>query len=282
MKTLPEPVFGTREVLHSCADSIRDAGLSARLRQVVPTMEAAEEKYRRLGPESRLFEIAATASVGGVVTAAEMSTLYKGIFSKFGSRNRHFYDRLKLAAPNGICPLCSQRAVKTLDHYLPKAQHPSLAVTPMNLIPACSDCNKLKLDREAESMDDQTLHPYYDDVSDAAWLAAKVIEATIPAVIFSACPPVQWDAVKRQRLLAHFRTFGLGELYAVQASAEMVNIRYALSEAAQSGEADGVRTFLLLQARARTKADANSWNAALYRALSESAWFCNGGFTQLG
>lgn len=282
MKTLPEPVFGTREVLDSCAGSIRDAGLSARLRQVAPTMEAAEEKYRCLAPESRLFEIAATTSVDGIVTAADMSTLYKGTFSRSGSRNRHFYDRLKLAAPNGICPLCGQRAVKTLDHYLPKAQHPSFAVTPLNLVPACSDCNKLKLDRVAESMADQTLHPYYDDVSDAAWLAAEVMEANIPAVTFSACPSVQWDAMKRQRLLAHFRTFGLGELYAVQASVEMVNIRYALSEVAQSGGADGVKVFLLLQARSRTKADANSWNAALYRALSQSAWFCNVGFTQLG
>lgn len=282
MKNLPEPIFGAREVLDSCAGSIRDAELSARLQLVVPTMEAAEEKYRCLAPESRLFEIAATTTVDGVVTATEMSTLYKGTFSKSGSRNRHFYDRLKLAAPNGICPLCGQRAVKTLDHYLPKAQHPSFAVTPLNLVPACSDCNKLKLDRVADSMADQTLHPYYDDVSDAAWLAAEVMEANIPAVIFSACPPVQWDAVKRQRLLAHFRTFGLGELYAVQASAEMVNIRYALSEAAQSSGADGVKAFLLLQARSRTKADANSWNAALYRALSESSWFCNIGFTLLG
>lgn len=282
MKTLPEPAFGAREVLDSCADSIRDAGLSARLRQVVPTMDAAEGKYRCLAPESRLFEIAAAASVDGIVTATEMSTLYKGTFSRAGSRNRHFYDRLKLAAPNGICPLCGQRAVKTLDHYLPKAQHPSFAVTPLNLVPACSDCNKLKLDRVAESMADQTLHPYYDDVSDGVWLTAEIMEADIPAVIFSACPPVKWDAVKRQRLIIHFRTFGLGELYAVQASAEMVNIRYALSEAAQSSGADGVKAFLLSQACSRTKADANSWNAALYRALSESSWFCNIGFTLLG
>ncbi len=136
--------------------------------------------------------------------------------------------------------------------------------------------------RQADSKSDQTLHPYYDDVSDAAWLVAEVVEATIPVVIFSACPPLQWNAVKRQRVIAHFRTFGLGELYAVQASAEMVNIRYALSEAAQSSGADGIKAFLLLQARSRTKADANSWNAALYRALSESAWFCNIGFTKLG
>lgn len=282
MKTLPEPSFGVREVLESCAGSLRDVELATRLRSEITTVESAENEYRHLGSMARLFEIGATEEGVGLVKTAEMVNLYKGTLSRKVSSSRHYYDSLKLAAQNDICPFCGQRVVKTLDHYLPKTKHPALAITPLNLVPSCSDCNKLKLDREASSAGDQTLHPYFDNVGGETWLVAELRESTPPAVIYKASPPLTWDVVLQQRLIAHFQTFGLGELYAAQAGAEMVSIRYALADAAEAGGADGVRSFLDHQARTRARSDPNSWVAALYSALSASAWFCSGGFKSLG
>ena len=282
MKTLPEPDFNVQEVLESCTAGLRDRGLARRLVGLLPTLEAAEQDYVDLGPGARLFEIAASYDVASSVSSAEMSTLYKGTLSRQGSRARRFYDRLKTAAPNDICPLCGQRVVKTLDHYLPKASYPTYALTPLNLVPACSDCNKSKLDRQAVDAGDQTLHPYFDDVDGFSWLVAEIRESSPPAAVFSVRPPDTLDATTAARLRVHFTTLGLGELYAAQAGSEMVSIRFALTEAAAARGVEGVHALLAHQARTRTLAARNSWIAALYTALAESVWFCSEGYAQLG
>ncbi len=282
MKTLPEPDFKVQDVLESCAAGLRDRVLARRLVGVRPTLEAAEQDYVALGPGGRLFELATSDDVAGSVSSAEMSTLYKGTLSRQGSRARRFYDRLKTAAPNDICPLCGQRVVKTLDHYLPKASYPTYALTPLNLVPACSDCNKSKLDRRPADAGDQTLHPYFDDVDGVSWLVAEIRESSPPAVVFSVRPPAVIDATTVARLRVHFETFGLGQLYAAQAGSEMVSIRFALAEAAATRGVEGVQAFLAHQARTRTLASRNSWVAALYTALAESTWFCSEGYELLG
>lgn len=282
MKTLPEPDFTVRDVLDSCAAGLRDRGLARRLAGVLPALEEAELDYATLGPDARLFEILSTDDVDTTVSSAEMSTLYKGTLARQGSRARRFYDRLKTAAPNDICPLCGQRVVKTLDHYLPKATYPGLALTPINLVPACSDCNKSKLDRQPSGAEDQTLHPYFDDVDGVSWLFAEIRQSSPPAAIFSVQPPPASDAITAARLRIHFQTFGLGELYAAQAGSEMVSIRFALAEAASARGVEGVQSLLAHQARTRSLAARNSWVAALYTALAESVWFCSEGYGLLG
>lgn len=282
MKTLPEPDFTVRDILESCAAGLQDRDLAGRLLDAMPALEDAEQSYGDLGVAARLFEIEPTVDVSGMVSAAEMTRLYKGNLSRQGSRSRRFYDRIKMAAPNDICPLCGQRVVKTLDHYLPKSTHPGYALTPFNLVPACSDCNKSKLDRQPERADDQTLHPYFDEIDDVSWLVAKIQESSPPAAVFSVRPPLTWDAVKVDRLIVHFRTFGLGELYAAQAGSEMVSIRFALAEVANANGVEGVQAFLANQARTRSLAGRNSWIAALYTALAGSVWFCTDGYGLLG
>ena len=281
MRSLPEPEFTVHEVLDACVSGVRDRALALRLRDAMPTVEASEAEYQRLGLRARLYEIDVADDVAGVVSSLEMSKLYKSNLARKGSRSRRFYDRLKMAAPGDICPLCNQRVVKTLDHYLPKADYPSLAVTPLNLVPSCSDCNKDKLDRHAASAAEQTLHPYFDVVDDETWLVAEIQESSPPAAVFSVRAPAVWDATKQQRVQAHFLAFGLGLLYAAQSGAELVSIRYALAEVAESGGADAVHTFLAQQARSRARASRNSWSAALYTALSESLWFCSVGYSEL-
>ena len=127
MRSLPEPEFTVREVLDACVSGVRDRALALRLRDAMPTVEAAEAEYQRLGLRARLHEIDGADDVAGVVSSLVMSKLYKSNLARKGSRSRRFYDRLKMAAPGDICPLCNQRVVKTLDHYLPKADYPALA-----------------------------------------------------------------------------------------------------------------------------------------------------------
>jgi hypothetical protein len=88
------------------------------LLSVVDEIEAAEIRYRRLGANASLFTIAEAATVADRVGAQEMKSLYKDTFSRKGSKARHIYDAIKNAPQNGICPICGQRVISTLDHYL--------------------------------------------------------------------------------------------------------------------------------------------------------------------
>lgn len=253
-----------------------------------PVLGIYAKKFRQLGKLAHALQPQGAPLLEADVRPHERYLMKRFItagvetFSRQGSRARRFYDRLKTAAPNDIYPLCGQRVVKTLDHYLPKASYPTYALTPLNLVPACSDCNKSKLDRQPADAGDQTLHPYFDDVDDVAWLVAEIRESTPPAAVFSVRPPANIDATTAVRLRVHFETFGLGELYAAQAGSEMVSIRFALAEAAAARGMEGVQELLAYQARTRTLAARNSWVAALYTALAQSAWFCSEGYALLG
>ena len=45
------------------------------------------------------------------------------------------------------CPFCGVGRVSTLDHYLPKTKYPTYAVTPVNLVACCAECNKKRKNR---------------------------------------------------------------------------------------------------------------------------------------
>lgn len=279
MKTLPEPPFSSLEVLNACANSVQSYDFAKRIRDAIPTVGVAEAEYCDLGKAGELYEIVADDGLTGQISAAEMRRLYTGTLSKKGSAVRHYYDAIRVAARNGVCPLCNQRAVKTLDHYLSKDTHPRLAVTPANLVPACSDCNKEKLNKLAKGEAEQTLHPYFDDLGDTQWLAAQVIKSSPPSVMYFASPPEGIPLVLQERIRSHFETFRLAELYSIQAAVELVNIRFWLQELHQVEGAAGVQKFLIQQAKSRCKADANSWGSALYVALAGSDWYCDVGFS---
>jgi hypothetical protein len=141
---------------------------------------------------------------------------------------------IKKLPANDICPMCGQRTVGTLDHYLAQSLHPALVVTPANLLPSCGDCNKAKLDAQPRAVIEQTLHPYFDDADDGVWLYANVEEGTPTALLFYPDPPTVWPETKQARVRLHFRTFGLGALYASHSAVELNNIRYGLQRIADA------------------------------------------------
>lgn len=282
MRGLPRPTLNARSILELCASSIRDADLAHRLHSVATTIDVAETNYLRHAESASLSTIPIANDVSGIVAGHEMKTLYKGTFSRKGSRVRPIYDELKAAREtHGICPLCGQRDVSTLDHYLAQSLHPSLTVTPINLVPACAPCNKAKLDRQPATVGEQTLHPYFDDIGDMIWLKAQVVEEEMPALVFSVDPPEDCADVMRERLHSHFVTFGLGALYSTHAGVELINNRLILMQIAGRVGAEGFRSHLLEQANSRRAIDPNSWQCAMYDALAASDWFCREGFASI-
>jgi hypothetical protein len=283
MWRIDPPTYAAVSSFHICVSRVRDNGLRERLRSVEASIVVADQDYTAAANRASLHSLNKDDfSLLPTVTNSELVGIYKNGMARKGSAGRKIYDDLILAAKDGRCPLCGQRQVSTLDHHLPKSLYPALAVSPNNLIPACADCNKLKLDTIPRSSEEETLHPYFDDIERCEWLRAKVIESAPAALRFYVDTPSSWSATLVKRVDLHFKTFGLGKLYAAQAAHELSNIRRYLSEvhsAAPTGGADRVRKHLEDQARSRQGANINSWQTATYQALAASEWYCDGGFS---
>lgn len=220
MWSLERPTLSARSAFATCISRVRNAGLAARLANAAPTIVAASAQFDRAARRHRLHEIATHDEVAPDITVGEMEKVYTQRMAKSGAPGRDIYDEIFASAPSGRCPLCMQRFVATLDHHLPKAHYPALAVAPLNLIPACSDCNKAKLDAVPATAEDVSLHPYYDDLGDEVWLTAIVVECRPSALRFEIARSRAWDDTLFARVNRHFRSLGLAALFASEAAEE--------------------------------------------------------------
>ncbi|GFE77934.1 HNH endonuclease [Novosphingobium sp. TCA1] len=248
------------------------------MERVNAVVHAAESDYLLHGLGMALHAIPQTADIGGILSADVMKRVYAQTFVKSVS-TRPFYHAIKAVPANDICPLCSQRTVSTLDHYLPQSLHAALTIVPLNLVPACAECNKSKLARQPAAVADQSFHPYFDNFDDGQWLIAEVVIGDPAAVRFHVTAPEGWSAVKVQRARNHFDVLKLGPLYASHAGVELANMRYSLERIAHSGTSHDVRAWLTDRAESARQVALNSWQHAMLEALAASDWFCDGGFT---
>lgn len=160
-----------------------------------------------------------------------------------------------------------------MDHYLPISKFPVFAITPVNLIPACFECNKLKLAKTSDKLDETTLHPYYDNIEDDVWLCASLVEE-IPTVIeYKINPSFHWNAQLASRLQYHFDTYQLASLYGSHAAEEILNIKKGFKLVYQSGGPKEVQAELIKAYSTREAVNKNSWQTVLYRTLAASTWY---------
>ena len=277
MRSLSKPTTSAGEAFALCVGEYPDSDLKDRLAGVAPTIEQAGAKYEELGSNLEFYKIVATDDVDGKVTIREMKELYSSKLVQKPVPRRQIYEAIMTLPARGICPLCGQRFVSTLDHYLPKSEHPALAVLPLNLVPACADCNKSKLTKAPTTARQQTFHPYYDKFGTERWLYARVLKSSPPALEFIVRPPSNWSAILAARARWHLKVFQLRKLFASHAAEELVCIRHSLLMIHQSAGASGVHDHLAEQAKSREAAQPNSWQTATYAALSASGWFCDVG-----
>jgi hypothetical protein len=277
MRKLTKPVDDPGIVFRTCISRVKNVDLKSRLTAIEGAVEAAAKAFDNAASTTTLHTLLPQNDVNGV-TIKEMSDVYTNRMAKKDTPGRLFYDKLLAAPEHGRCPLCGQRVVSTLDHHLPKTKYPAFTVVLTNLVPACADCNKTKIDIIPKSADQETFHPYFDDIETDLWLDARVIE-TSPAVLqFFVKSPIDWDDVKVQRIKNHFKLFKLSSLYTSHAATELINIQDSLSKIFSRAGYQGVNTHLYSEAKSREVAYLNSWQTAMYRALATSHWYCSEGF----
>lgn len=278
MRSLPRPSRSSRDVLAACLSRMRNSPRRTQFSALADAFEAADVAYIRHGETSALFQMQAveTAPLG----RDDLLFLFESM-RRQGTPARDIYDELRSNNWRGLCPLCSQGVPESLDHYLEKAIHFGLAVTPLNLISSCMRCNHARSIANVEQAEEQTLHPYFDQCDDERWLSCDVLETDPISLTFRAAPPETWPELKRARVSNHFEVLKLGVLYATHGAVELTGKRALFDNLAVAESAAGLTRHLLSEANARLQSERNSWQGALYFGLSASEWFCAGGYRNI-
>lgn len=280
MWSVDQPDFEAEATFTKCISRIRDAELKGRLTYIGPNITAAADEYVDHAEAEDLHLVPQSNDVAGLVTKDEMIAVYNVRMVGTTSPGRSIYTAIKLLPEHDRCPFCGHRDVTTLDHVLPKTLYPALAVAPLNLVGCCRDCNTSKRDVAPTCASDMPLHPYFDDLSGHTWLRADVVARDPCAVLFRVSCNHHWSDELCARLDLQFRTLGLAKLYSQQAAREMSAVRRNLIRIFESSDdgAEAVREELDHQWQSRRDDRRNSWQTAMYCALSKNDWYCDEGF----
>ncbi|MEV0058297.1 HNH endonuclease signature motif containing protein [Nocardia sp. NPDC050718] len=177
-----------------------------------------------------------------------------------------------------LCPMCGQREASTLDHFLPKEIFPEYSIFPLNLIPACPECNTQK---RSYVGDHQTrlIHAYLDDLSNCPSVLYSDIEVFDdgPVITFSPnehLPDSIYTRVKKQ-----FEVLKLSACYSWASVTELIQ----RSDTFEADYKDGGAELVAAEAREHSeylsrKFGRNYWMASLYEGVSRSRDFCDGGW----
>lgn len=210
--------------------------------------------------------------VFGSISGADLENLYTNGMVTLVAGRKH-YDTLIASSPEDICPLCALRKVNSLDHYLPKAHYPQYAISPINLYPCCTDCNKSKGDKKKLTKGKQTINPYFDNIENQQWLFARVVKDPIVRIIYYVDPPTNWSATLKSRVQNHFETLAIKSLYASNAASLLTSNRLNFQSLYRDEGETGLCKHLIRTRDSIADKNLNQWDAVCYSALLASKDF---------
>ncbi|WLG59609.1 HNH endonuclease [Pseudomonas extremorientalis] len=287
MKQLLAPNCTPEEAYMACTSAIIDDQQRDRMRGILPSIrDTAAEFIERVAAGST-WELPYLRLTRGEdpfviddIRKSELVHLYEYYMVK-REPGRALYDSILVAAGDH-CPTCGGIGQpRTLDHYLPKANYPKLAIVPQNLIPACRDCNTDKRNPLIDHPHQQLLHPYLDkrQFFEERWISVSVSHTTPCTIIYFASPPDDWSDEDKARVANHFSLFAIAERYSVQAGSELGFLMDMQSSYFSRLPPEAFSDFLRSGANAAGLL-INGWKKVLYEALADDPWFCNAGFRQ--
>lgn len=295
---LPEDALGDffEDLLKGRHNNNKNAMLITRLKAVENLLTEEENIYRKLGEDRLLHtikevveiiipeDIELVEGISKVISDKEMAKVYTNFLveqpdsSKIG---RIIYDKILSNTYHNLCPYCSQREVKTVDHYLPKSKFITYAIAPVNLLPSCSDCNKSKLDNYTFLEDQMIIHPYFENLSNEVWLGCKVVENVWPITFSYFILDIEGNPILTSRLNYQFSLFELAKLYADNASREFNYRLKSLIKEYNSNPENRALDFIIDNQESYSSENKNSWQTKMFDALSNSSWFLEEALPQL-
>ncbi|MCM3441564.1 hypothetical protein AB3Z07_26770 (plasmid) [Metabacillus halosaccharovorans] len=277
MRNLPQPPFKLKEIYTTCVNDFTDLDKKKRLKKCLTYILEREQDYVKLKNSKLLYSLTDDICSEIGIEKNELKSVYKQKFSAAKGPGRDIYLKIRGASPRNTCPICGQRKVSTLDHYLAQTHYPSLVVAPINLVPSCFDCNKKKLSSKASTHLEETLHPYLDELGEERFLFMEIKEDIELNICFFISKPNIWEDDFYCRVKNHFVDMELNELYISHAVDEIIGNL----DIWQQMKPQDLKEHLLELSNSRKKIDLNCWQVALFEGLSNSDWFCEKGVRSL-
>ncbi|MFE0654161.1 hypothetical protein ACFVZH_37020 [Streptomyces sp. NPDC059534] len=281
MRWPQKPTITVEDVLKACTPWLKKQGWDEDMQGRLPELVGQQRRYRTAGEEGDLFSLL-VSEFGGQCNDEEKDRLTATYDRALvGGGGRKIYDALKAAAIYG-CTMCGVAKPETIDHHAPKTVFPLLALTPLNLVPACGPCNQGKSNSFSTDPAKEPFHPYFDDLGSDRWLFADICPADGGAVAeFSVRPPANWPEVKAKRLAHHFTSNKLAPMYKFEASHHLsARRRKDMRTHARTGP-EGLREVLTEDADSIAAVDPNDRETAWLYALADCDWYINGGMMDI-
>lgn len=284
MMKLSGPLYTYAYTLAECISGIsRNRILKQNLTNNKGVLEQSEAEYVQAAGDGILYKIPpieTSQNDNPVVMAglkkSDFTKLYERYFRLEEKPGRKIYDQL-LNAAKEECPYCGGVGrPRNLDHYLPIAHFPQFAVVPINLIPACRDCN-MDGDNDgfATHPNNQIIHPFLDNdrFFKEQWVFGVFRGASdnqSDTIEYVANPPRHWPIVDIQRAKNHFKDFDLSKRYSIKAAQRLGTTISQIRKMRANGVGDpGIAEMLLLPA-VDAAPFTNHWQRGMYQALIDS------------
>ncbi|MGW5955331.1 HNH endonuclease signature motif containing protein [Bacillus mycoides] len=196
-------------------------------------------------------------------------------------KGRDIYEHILLLADDAICPYCMYGDVSTVDHYLPKAHFIEYAITPLNLLPSCYECNTRKKDLRKLEENKMFINAYCDDLTQIRWVECKLVDKVWPLTFEFNVKADLESAILKERLLEQFDALSLGKLYATKAGRYF---RVRAKKIVGIYKSGGIESMIVALNDDKASAEyynLNSLEAKVYEALLNSEWFLNEGIKEV-
>jgi len=289
MRKLATPQFDALETFDRCVEDIDDLNLQASYSGSRANIGHANDAFDAAGETAAWSNLPRVPRgnpgviVAGTLTKKNLMDLYSTNMVGTTGRSRDIYDEI-LTAAGGFCPFCGGLGhVRSLDHYLPKANFPAYSVHPNNLVPCCRDCNTGKNASFGRYPHQQTLHPYldHDRFFSERWITALAYPGESILVQYSCTPPITWSVNDKHRAQSHFEGYDLALRFSVQAGSEVAKVVSTRASSLRTLSPDSFRNFLLDGANSQNLV-LNGWHRTMYSALANTDWFVQTDFQNPG
>lgn len=278
MRKLDHPPFTVRDVLDQ---AVRQAHQPRRTKLQTPGLEGslvvAETVYAVCMRASAASSIPKSSDIAGVLNEGEAKYVYDSLRRlKYGGMT--MADAIFRTARFGKCAYCGHGAPIQLDHYLPRSSYVEYSFCPLNLVPACANCNStaFKGANPPAGPQDTFFHPYYDNPDDGRWLFVNMtVGSDGLEVKFDVQRPAGWPIDKYQRVAYTFRKLRLSKVYAQDVISEISARRDVLGKIFKSAAAAGLQSFFAEQGAQYASDNPNAWIRVAYEYLSKTGAICS-------
>lgn len=275
MKQIDKPTRKVVDILTLLKADNCEAAAVLDMESAVEILAQREILYEEKVQDNRLFEVPREQVISLRVDKAKMVSYYNyRILQKPGGRT--FYDQVFMSAPNNICPYCTINSVKTIDHYLPKSEYPSYSITPVNLVPSCTDCNFEKKLSYPTTSNNQTFHPYFDKVDNELWIKAELMHTTPLSFQFEVIRPGDWDELTFDRAKSHFKSYNINQLFSNEANRELRGMQEKWNSLFIKDRSEFKAYLEEIYSSCRNGLGLIDWKTLMYQELSTNEWFLEG------